>query len=287
MPDVHQTLVAIRVLNGAGGLVTVNRTGTTTDGLEIANLAHYLYLVRGSQISRMEIFDDDRLDDALARFAELTPPADRRPSNAATGALRRIADRLALVRGTTRVTNGESAPTWEVLSVVGADEAGRCNLAVLFDLDDEDAALAELDARYIEGEAAPYADVWRTIAAGVDAYNRRDPAGRALLADDYVVIDHHRLGFPPGDRRAFLAEHAAMSRMVPDNRRTIVSVDVLNEHGTVVELARSGVTEDGVGLEGGSRNVYLVRDGQHTRMEIFPRAEREAAVARFAELTSA
>ncbi len=35
---------------------------------------------------------------------------------------------------------------------------------VLFDLDDFDAAIAELDARYLAGEAAAHAGTWSVIA---------------------------------------------------------------------------------------------------------------------------
>ena len=37
---------------------------------------------------------------------------------------------------------------------------------VMFDIDDVDAAFAELDARYLAGEAAEYAHTWSVIADG-------------------------------------------------------------------------------------------------------------------------
>ena len=42
----------------------------------------------------------------------------------------------------------------------------------MFDPDDFDAALAELDARYVAGEAMVHAHTWSTIARGFAALNR-------------------------------------------------------------------------------------------------------------------
>ena len=42
----------------------------------------------------------------------------------------------------------------------------------LFDLDDIDAAFAELDARYLAGEAAAHAQTWSVIAEVYAALNR-------------------------------------------------------------------------------------------------------------------
>ena len=55
--------------------------------------------------------------------------------------------------------------------------------AVTFDLEDFDAAIAELDARYLAGEAAAHAHTWSVVAAGYAAFqparasSRRRPIG--------------------------------------------------------------------------------------------------------------
>ena len=60
---------------------------------------------------------------------------------------------------------------------------------VVFDLDDIDAAFAELDARYLAGEAAAHAHTWSVIARAYAALNRRElPA----TTPDWVNIDHRR-----------------------------------------------------------------------------------------------
>ena len=60
----------------------------------------------------------------------------------------------------------------------------------MFDLDDIDAAFAELDARYLAGEAAAHAHTWSVIADAYAALNRREvPA----TTPDWVNIDHRRV----------------------------------------------------------------------------------------------
>ena len=64
---------------------------------------------------------------------------------------------------------------------------------VVFDVDDIEAAFAELDARYLAGEAAAHAHTWSVIAGSYAAINRhesRDDAG----------LGQHRP--PPGRQRS-------------------------------------------------------------------------------------
>ena len=49
-------------------------------------------------------------------------------------------------------------------SITEVDADGWMVAKVEFDLDDIDAAIAELDARYLAGEAAAYAHTWSVIA---------------------------------------------------------------------------------------------------------------------------
>ena len=57
----------------------------------------------------------------------------------------------------------------------------RILAAVTFDLEDFDAAIAELDARYLAGEAAAYARTWSVISGSLrgdqPARNAADDAG--------------------------------------------------------------------------------------------------------------
>ena len=85
----------------------------------------------------------------------------------------------------------------EFLSVVEIDADERLAAHVAFDLDDFEAAIAELDARYIAGEAAAHARTWSVITSWSRALNRRE---LPPTTPDCVSIDHRRgTSFAPGD----------------------------------------------------------------------------------------
>ena len=78
----------------------------------------------------------------------------------------------------------------EVLNIVEINADERIVAVVVFDLDDFDAAIAELDARYLAGEAAAHAHTWSVITRAYAALNRRElPA----TTPDWVNIDHRRV----------------------------------------------------------------------------------------------
>ena len=85
---------------------------------------------------------------------------------------------------------GEIEISTEVLSVVEIEADSRVVSRVGFDLDDIDAAFAELDARYLAGEAASHAHTWSVNAGFYAAFNRHElPA----TTPDWVYIDHRPL----------------------------------------------------------------------------------------------
>ena len=60
-----------------------------------------------------------------------------------------------------------------------------------------EAAFAELDARYLAGEAAAHSHTWSLIAAGL---RRAQPARVPPTTPDWVNIDHRRVTmYAPGD----------------------------------------------------------------------------------------
>ena len=74
-------------------------------------------------------------------------------------------ERLALSR--VRYSGRDQEPEAfdaEILIVFEIDADDRIAAAVVFDLDDFDAAFAELDARYLAGEAAAHGHTWSVIA---------------------------------------------------------------------------------------------------------------------------
>ena len=58
---------------------------------------------------------------------------------------------------------------------------------ITFDLDDLDAAFAELEARYLAGEGAAHARIWSVITQTYVKFNRHD-----LTGEDWAIIDHRR-----------------------------------------------------------------------------------------------
>ena len=83
---------------------------------------------------------------------------------------------------------------------IGADD--RIAAWVMFDPDDFDAAMAELDARYLAGEAAANSQTWTVIASAFAGLNRGE---FAATTPDFEDIDHRRAApFAPGDLFEYL-----------------------------------------------------------------------------------
>ena len=85
------------------------------------------------------------------------------------------ADRLALCR-TSILGRGPQSDAFriEFLSIIEIDADERSAAHVAFDLDDFEAAIAELDARYLAGEAFAYAHTWSVIAGAYGVINRHE-----------------------------------------------------------------------------------------------------------------
>ncbi len=90
------------------------------------------------------------------------------------------------------------------------------------------AALAELDARYLAGDAAAHAHTWSVIAGAYAAINRRE---LAATTPDYVNIDHrHGTTIAPGDLIAFIRASWDLDQ---ESARHVETVHRLNNLGAV------------------------------------------------------
>ncbi len=98
-------------------------------------------------------------------------------------------ERLVLARQLFSLHDGPQSFQNEIVDVIEIDSSGKLSGHVMFDPDDIDAAFAELDARYLAGEAAPYARVWRSAIDTLAEANRHEP-GPILAGLTYV--DHRR-----------------------------------------------------------------------------------------------
>jgi class 3 adenylate cyclase len=162
---------------------------------------------------------------------------------------------------------------------VGADE--RISASITFDVDDIDAAFAELDARYLAGEAAPHAHTWSVIARAYAGFNRRE-----LLATppDWVNIDHRRgAAFAPGDMIAYM--QAAWDDS-PDTKIYIAAVHRLDNLGAVVTHVAHGISREGFDAEWRDVHVLTVEGDAIGRSELFDEADVEAALATFDQLSN-
>ncbi|MEY2433000.1 MAG: hypothetical protein QOC92_2725, partial [Acidimicrobiaceae bacterium] len=190
-------------------------------------------------------------------------------------------ERLALAR--LRFMGRDERPEafrTDVLGVIEIDTDQRIPACVMLDVDDVDAAFAELDARYLAGEAAAHAHTWSVIAYGYAALNRHEiPA----TTPDWVNIDHRRVtSFEAGD---LTASFRAAWDVVPDITTHIVAVHRLSGLGTVVTHVAYGTSHEGFAAEW-QRVVLGTVDGDLiNRVEIFDEANLDAALARFDELS--
>ncbi|WKG04227.1 BTAD domain-containing putative transcriptional regulator [Mycolicibacterium sp. HK-90] len=245
-------------------------------------------------------FNADRLDEVGALFTEGTRLDDRRQgfrreSNdraAAVDNIRAIASFGPTVTNSTVAVRGDllclrhirfedaSAFCAEALELTEVDTHGLMLAKVVFDLDDFDAAFEELDARYLAGAAAPYAQTWSAITRSYAGFNRHE---LAATTPDWVNLDHRRgAAFASGDMVAYIQAAWADS---PDTKIHITAVHRMNYLGAVVTHAAQGISNDGFDAEWRDVHVLTVEGDVVSRSELFDEANLDAALERFDELS--
>ncbi len=166
----------------------------------------------------------------------------------------------------------------ETLELTEVDTTGVMAARIVFDLDDFDTAIAELDARYLAGEAAEHANTWSVVADGYAALNRREIPPTST---DFVNIDHRQgTAFAPGEQNPFIC---ASWEDTPNIRIYIEAVHRLTDIGAVTANVSRGTSKDGFDAEWRQINLLTVA-GDINRCEIFDEADLDAALARFDEL---
>ncbi|WP_019696145.1 BTAD domain-containing putative transcriptional regulator, partial [Mycobacterium avium] len=324
-----------------GAVFTWAGYGTSHDGFDAEWRAVDLMTVDGEMISRVEVFDESDLDEALERFDELTRPEPRLENGASRVVQQFLAkfaardwdamtemlshdistvDRRRVVNAGIRqdrdaeindfrsaadldVTNATSdviAIRGERLALIRSQvsrgdvdtEAFHVDLLWLleigsnqkiagwatFDPDDFDAAVAELDARYVAGEASAHSRTWSVILRAYDALNRRETPP---TTSDWVTIDHrHASSFPPGGLPALLAEW----QLASDVSSAVEAVHRLDSLGAVFSTVSHETSREGFKAEWRSIAVITVDRDLVDRLEVFDEADVDAAIARFDEL---
>ena len=191
-------------------------------------------------------------------------------------------ERLVLTRSRSRVATSGQGYLTEVLGIVEIDADEQIAAVVMFDLEDFDAAIAELDARYLAGEAAAHAHTWSVVAGGYAALNRHElPA----TTPDWVNIDHRReTAFGPGDLIAYLRAGLDLDQNI---NIYVETVHRLTDLGAVVTYAAHETSQEGFDAEWRGIAVFTVEGEMINRSEVFDEADLDAAIARFEELQPA
>jgi DNA-binding SARP family transcriptional activator len=329
-------------VNDLAAVFTFAGYGTSREGFEAEWRGVTLMTVDGEMVSRMEVFDEEDLDAALAKFEELSRPVthlenaasqvaerflahfaaadwdamaemladnfsrdDRRRvvgagirdgrdawivdmratadlwiANVTSTVIATRGERLVLIRG--RFSHREQVPDgflteFLTLAEINADE--WIAAIVMFDPDDIDAAFAELDARYLAGEAAPHAHAWSVIARTYAVVNRQE---LPVTPQDWVDVDHrHVTKLTPGD---WIANLRAAWEQMPDLSVHIDAVHRLTDLGAVFSFATKGTSTEGFEAEWRTVNLMTVEGDLINRSETFDEADLDAALARFEEL---
>ena len=329
-------------VNDLGAVFTWWGYGTSHEGFEAEWRGVNLMTVDGEMVDRSEVFDEADLDDALARFDQLSQPAPRLENAAArvyerilahfaardwaaitellaeyvsTEDRRRVVnaglrhgrdaviteiaaiaevaitnltsdiiatrgDRLLLSRG--RASEADERPDafrTDLLDIVEIDADERVVARVIFDPDDIDAAFAELDARYLAGEAADDARTWSLIAGAFAAINRHE---LPELTPDWVNIDHRRgAAFASGDMTPYIHD---LLDDTPDINVYVEVVHRLSNLGAVVTQAAHGTSQQGFQAEWREIGIFMFDGDLLSRYELFDDADLATALARFEEL---
>lgn len=338
VPDIRLELRAVHKLGANGGVFRVAWSGHDSVGNSVEGETVDVVLMASGLIVRREQYSADRLDDALARFDELTTPAqqldndclrtlrqldelsrqgnwegfadlmpdvtleDRREGlgmrlegrDAVLPHMRMaheaadeiahepIATRgndLALLREMVRLHGDFDVESLLLLdNRRGPDQ--RCSI-ITFDPDDLDGAFAELDDRYMLGEGAPFAEVWRTACNLNRGYNARDwISARRALADDAVLVDHRPIFLGELTPDQWIDSVRVQTELAPDTYVLVPFIHYIDDSVVAFEVHGSGTSTDGAEFEIGFICVFAVRDGVIQRYEWFASESVTEAVER-------
>lgn len=342
-PDTKIYVAAVHHLSERGAVVTHVAHGTSQDGFDAEWRDLYMLIVDGDAVCRSELFDEEDLDAALARFDELQPHQPRLENRASRqyhrfnmclisadwdalagtmadnfvaddrrgllGSGRQLGrdaavlhartvadvgvrnvtsnvvatrgDRVALIRA--RFWGRDSRPDafrTEVLHTVEIDNDGRITSFVAFDLDDLDAAFAELDARYLAGEAASYRQTWSVIAEAFAECNRGEIPPAA--SDSMIVDNRHGAAMAPDDGTAYFR---ASWELAADLNVHVESVHRLSGLGAVFTHVGHGTSKEGFEAEWRTVDIMMVDGSLISHAELFAEVDLDVALTRFDELS--
>ncbi|WP_254848318.1 BTAD domain-containing putative transcriptional regulator, partial [Mycobacterium sp. SP-6446] len=338
--DIRHSIEAVHRLNDVGAVITNASHETSQEGVDAEWRVITVVTVEGEMLSRCEVFDEDDLDAAIARFEELDRPASklentasrvferlysyvavddwhavaqitaenvsvddrRRVVNAGilhgrdanirdaqatadvgftmamVGVLATRGGLLALTRVRVSGRDPEAIEN-DALSIIEVDAEERIAAVVVFDLDDFDDAIAELDARYLAGEGATHTRTWSIITDAYAALNRHEIAATTT---DFASIDHRRgARFAPGDLIAYVRSGWELDQHISTY---IERIHQLTDVGAVITHVVRGGPQEGLDAEWREAILITVDGDVINRSEMFDERDVDAALARFEEL---
>ena len=341
--DLNIYIETVHRVSDLGAVFTWAGNGTSHEGFAAEWRGVNLLTLDGEMISRAEVFDEDDVESAAARFDQLSRPAPRL-ENVASRVAERFLERFAArdwdaiaeifaenfssedrrrvvgagirhgrdveiasiragydlggtnmtstviaTRGTrliltrTRHSGPDQSPEGflvDTLGVVEINADNRIAARVVFEPDDIDAAFAELDARYLAGEAAAYSRTWSAVARSYVAANKQE----LRLTPDCTTIDHRRArAFAPGELTAYM--HATWD-LAPNARAQVETVHRLNNLGAVVTHVVHGTSQEGFDAEWREVILLMVEGDLINRSEMFDEPDLDAGIARFEQLSA-
>ena len=215
-------------------------------------------------------------NDRATELAELRAIADVGTKTMTSHVLAIRGERLALVR--TLYSGRDQRPEafhTEVFRIAEIDADERVVAYVAFDPNEFEAAIAELDARYIAGDAAAYARTWSVITGGHAALNQRE---QPPMTPDCASIDHRRgASFASGELIAYFRAGFDLDQ---DIRTYVEVVHRLSDIGAVCTHAGHGVSRDGFDAEWRGIDLLTVDGDMVNRCEVFDEADLDAALSR-------
>jgi ketosteroid isomerase-like protein len=195
-------------------------------------------------------------------------------------------DLLALLA--VRIANHDSYV--DQLVIVELEGSGQMAGGFSVDEDQLDAAMEELDARYLGGQGAAHAGTLEPALSAWAPLNRLDGPGiRRWLSDDFVVVDHRppptvygSVDGPDG----FVSALLTYAELTSSVRFRLESVDALGDGAMVVGARTVAVLRDGGHTENVWKATFAADFGRLTRVEFFAEDQLDQATSRFRALVS-
>ena len=151
---------------------------------------------------------------------------------------------------------------------------------VVFDLDDFDAAFAELDARYLAGEATAHAGTWSVITGSYAAFNRHEATSDGRTGSPSTTGEV--TPFAPGNMTPSIR---ATWDLTPDLSIHIEAVHRLNNSGAVITHHGHGSSQEGFEAEWREIDLLTVEGERINRCEFFDETDLDAALTKFDQLS--